>query len=113
MPQFSLWQNGLTRADVEKNHTLWWGKMYRASEVKPSWRVPTEDDISMAFEIIGIADSAVSKLDDLLANQSVSDKVWINDFCRSLNIIEKTLRGSYNLILEIEARKTGGKQAPT
>lgn len=98
--------------DVEDNNTLWWGKLYRATEIKPLWRIPSEDDISMAFDILGLADEAVKKLDALVSQRGMGDKVWTNEFCRALNVIDKTLRGSYNLILEVEALKIGGIEAP-
>ena len=65
----------------------------------------------MAFEIFGLADEATKKLNNLLDNRSVGDNVWSNEFCRAINVIDKILRGSYNLIAEIEATKTGGKSA--
>nr|XP_019049698.1 proteasome activator subunit 4 [Kwoniella bestiolae CBS 10118]OCF28628.1 proteasome activator subunit 4 [Kwoniella bestiolae CBS 10118] len=99
--------------DFKLNHTLYWGKLYRPSEVKPDWRLPSAQDIEMAFDIIGIADQATQKLNSLLDNPSYGDKVWSNEFCRSINVIDKILRGTYNLIAEIEARKTGGAKAPS
>jgi len=98
-------------ADFKKNHTLWWGKLYRATEVKPQWRVPAAEDIDMAFEIFALADEATSRLGQLVDNRSVGDNDWSNEFCRSINVVDKVLRGSYNLIAEIEARKTGGRPA--
>ncbi|WVQ63803.1 uncharacterized protein L199_001958 [Kwoniella botswanensis] len=99
--------------DFKLNHSLYWGKLYRPSEVKPDWRLPTAQDIEMAFDIIAIADQAAQKLNSLLDNPSYGDKVWSNEFCRSINVIDKILRGTYNLIAEIEARKTGGAKAPS
>nr|XP_018259276.1 proteasome activator subunit 4 [Kwoniella dejecticola CBS 10117]OBR81434.1 proteasome activator subunit 4 [Kwoniella dejecticola CBS 10117] len=99
--------------DFKRNHTLYWGKLYRSAEVKPDWRVPTTEDIDMALDIIGIADQATTKLNNLLENPSFGDKVWSNEFCRSINVVDKILRGTYNLIAEIESRKTGGVKAPS
>nr|XP_019009928.1 proteasome activator subunit 4 [Kwoniella pini CBS 10737]OCF48709.1 proteasome activator subunit 4 [Kwoniella pini CBS 10737] len=93
--------------DFKRNHILYWGKLYRSAEVKPRWRVPSEEDIDMALEIIGIADQATGKLNDLLETPSFGDKVWSNEFCRAINVVDKILRGTYNLIAEIESRKTG------
>lgn len=83
--------------------------MYRAVEVKPEWRVPSDRDIAMAFDIFGLADEATTRINELVDNRSVGDNVWSNEFCRAINVIDKTLRGSYNLIAEISAQKTGGK----
>ncbi|WWD21364.1 hypothetical protein CI109_105848 [Kwoniella shandongensis] len=99
--------------DFKFNHTLYWGKLHRSSEVKPEWRVPSADDIQMAFDIIGLADDAVSTLNKLLDESAYGDKVWINEFCRSLNVVDKVLRGTYNLIAEVESRKVGGQKAPS
>lgn len=85
--------------------------MYRAAEIKPQWRVPTETDISMAFDLFHLADEATTRLTELVDNRSVGDNVWSNEFCRAINVVDKVLRGSYNLIAEIESRKTGGKVA--
>ncbi|OCF42973.1 proteasome activator subunit 4 [Kwoniella heveanensis CBS 569] len=103
----------LESEDFKQNHTLYWGKLYRPSEVKPEWRTPTADDIQMAFDLISLADQAVTKIHQLLDQGSYGDKQWSNEFCRSINVIDKVLRGSYNLIAEIEALKTGGAKAPS
>lgn len=99
--------------DFKKNHTMWWGKMYRASEVKPQWRKPSEADISMAFDIIGLANQSIERLGGLLDDRKPGDKVWSNEFCRALSVVDKVLRGSYNLLMEINAKKEGGKPADT
>jgi len=65
----------------------------------------------MAFEIFGLADEATTRLSNLVDNRSVGDNDWSNEFCRSINVVDKVLRGSYNLIAEIEARKIGGRPA--
>ncbi len=85
--------------------------MHRAAELKPDWRKPSAGDIEMAFDVIELADVCVSKLDGLLEKGSAGDKVWSNEFCRAINVIDKVLRGSYNLIAEIESTKTGGAPA--
>jgi proteasome activator subunit 4 len=85
--------------------------MYRAAEIKPEWRVPSSQDIDMALEIFDLADKCNSKIASMLDNRSVGDKVWSNEFCRAINVIDKVLRGSYNLIAEIQAKKIGGKPA--
>lgn len=64
----------------------------------------------MAFEIIAIADNCAMKVGKLVENQASGDKLWTNEFCRALHVIERVLKGSYNLILEIEANKTGGME---
>jgi hypothetical protein len=65
----------------------------------------------MAFEIFALADEAASRLGQLVDNRSVGDNDWSNEFCRSINVVDKVLRGSYNLIAEIDARKIGGRPA--
>lgn len=75
--------------------------------------MPTPEDINMAFEIIAIADKCAMKIGNLVENPSFGDKVWANDFCRSSHMVDKILRGSYNLFLEDSASKTGGKVSDT
>ncbi|WRT69165.1 uncharacterized protein IL334_006149 [Kwoniella shivajii] len=99
--------------DFKRNHIMYWGKLHRSTEVIPRWHVPTKDDIEMAFDIIGIADRATQRLNDLLDMPAYGDKVWSNDFCRSISVIDKTLRGSYNLIAEFDSLKVGGVKAPS
>jgi proteasome activator subunit 4 len=65
----------------------------------------------MAFDLFTLADEATARIEKLVEKRSVGDNEWSNEFCRSLNVIDKVLRGSYNLIAEIEAKKTGGKVA--
>ena len=45
---------------------------------------------------------------DMLA---IADKVWSNEFCRAINVVDKVLRGSYNLIAENSSLKKDGLQA--
>ncbi|ORX39177.1 putative membrane protein [Kockovaella imperatae] len=97
--------------DFRLNHHLYWGKLYRAPEIKIDWKVPTDADIAMAFDILQLAKQTTDKVDKLLEQRAVGDQMWSNEFCRALNVIDKTLRGSYNLILEIDALKEGGKKA--
>lgn len=63
----------------------------------------------MAFEIIAIADKCALKVGQLVETRAPGDKAWTNEFCRSLHVIDRVLKGSYNLILEIGANKTGGE----
>ena len=102
----------LITIDFRVNHHLWWGKSYRPSQLKPEWRVPSQEDIQMAFQLIGLATERVSKLEELISNASFGDSTWSNEFCRAINVIDKVLRGSYNLIAEIESTKIGGLPAP-
>ena len=67
----------------------------------------------MAFEVIAIADKCAMKIGSLIANPAFGDKVWTNDFCRSSHVIDKILRGAYNLFMEDPASKTGGKSTET
>lgn len=65
----------------------------------------------MAFEIISIADKSAIKVAQLVENKAFGDKVWTNEFCRAVHMINQVLKGSYNLILESQASKTGGVKA--
>jgi proteasome activator subunit 4 len=85
--------------------------MYRPCEVKPEWHVPSKVDIDMAFDILGLADEATTKLNELVDQRAFSDKVWQNDFCRYINVVDRILRGANNLIIEVESLKHGGMRA--
>lgn len=99
--------------DFKQNHTAYWGKLYRAAEIKPEWNVPSPEDINMAFQILAIADRCAMKVGELIGNKAFGDKVWTNDFCRSTHLMDKILRGSYNLMLEDPATKQDGKPSET
>lgn len=102
----------LNMSDFRLNHHLWWGKLYRAAEVKPDWRRPSDKDIDMALEVIALADACLTRLDGLLEeSKSSGDKVWSNDFCRNINAIDRVLRGTHSFVAEIESLKTGGVPA--
>ncbi|WOO84927.1 Autophagy-related protein 22 [Vanrija pseudolonga] len=98
--------------DFKLNHTLWWGKLYRPCEALPQWRRPTDADVDMALEVIGLADEAVGTLEQLLDTRT-GDQVWINEFCRAMNVVDEVLLGTYSLIQENGNNKLGGEQAPT
>ena len=100
-----------TSDDFRLNHHLWWGKLYRANEIDINWKMPSEADINMAFDILNLAKSATDNIGGLLDKRAVGDQIWSNEFCRALNVIDKVLRGAYNLILEIDSLKQGGKKA--
>jgi hypothetical protein len=101
------------RSDFRKNHTMYWGKVYRSAEIVPNWSMPSAEDINMAFEVIAIADKSAMKIGNLIESPSFGDKVWTNDFCRSAHVVDRILRGSYNLFMEDSETKTGGKTADT
>ncbi|BEI84863.1 hypothetical protein CcaverHIS002_0502640 [Cutaneotrichosporon cavernicola] len=98
--------------DFKLNHSLWWGKLYRANEALPQWKRPNDADVEMALEVVGLADEAVTTLEGLLETRT-GDQVWINDFCRAMNLVDEVLLGTYSLIQEREELKQGGKVAPS
>ena len=65
----------------------------------------------MALDMLAIADDQLTKLSALIKDRQIGDKVWSNEFCRAINVVDKTLRGSYNLIAEISSLKEGGMKA--
>lgn len=98
--------------DFKKNHTMWWGKLYRPAQVKPQWKRPTDADVDMALEVVGLADEAVTTINGLLDNSN-HDVVWTNDFCRAMNVVDEVLLGSYSLVAEYEDLKNNGKPSDT
>lgn len=65
----------------------------------------------MAFDMLAIADDQLKKLNALVKVRQIGDKVWSNEFCRAINVVDKVLRGSYNLIAENSSLKKDGLQA--
>lgn len=98
--------------DFKLNHTLWWGKLYRACEGMPEWQLPGNEEIDMALEVIGLADEAVTTIEGLLDNRT-SELEWINDFCRAMNLVDEVILGTYSLIAEAPGIKKDGMEAPT
>lgn len=96
--------------DFKQHHTMWWGKLYRATEAKPQWRQPTDEDVDMALEVVGLAEEAVTTIEGLL-EKTERDFVWKNDFCRAMNVVDEVMLGSYSLIGEFDQHKTGGHYA--
>lgn len=100
--------------DFTQNHHLYWGKLYRPSEVEPQWRTPSKEDVDMAISVIGLAVEAVGKIETLVKEEGrYADKEWTNEFCRAVNVVDKVLRGTYNLVAELEDQKIGGEKAPS
>jgi proteasome activator subunit 4 len=65
----------------------------------------------MAFDMLNIAEGSLGKLNNLIDTRKVGDNDWSNEFCRAANVVDKALRGSYNLLAEINELKEGGERA--
>lgn len=106
----SLFLLAMLTPDFKLNHTLWWGKMYRQAEALPQWKMPTDANVAMALDIVGIADEAVTTLNGLLDSRT-GDHVWINDFCRAMSLVDEVIIGSYALIQEAPDKKLSDVKA--
>ncbi len=84
--------------------------MYEEKAVKMNWHVPSEDEISMALELLEkVVLRALDKVNALQAEGLARDKAWSNDFCRYLMVVRMGLIGMSSLIEEHE--EGGGKEA--
>ena len=73
--------------EMVKSSHKHWGKVYLAKEVTINWHVPTDGEIAFALEILDrIVVPRLAKVEALQADGMLRDKVWSNDFCRSLTV---------------------------
>lgn len=85
--------------ELQGDHFLYWGKLYKAGEVDISWHgkfltcfilylssidaVPGDEEVHFALEILTkIGGKSLSLLESLLASVQSWDSVAKNDFCR-------------------------------
>ncbi|KAI0322307.1 hypothetical protein OF83DRAFT_1161297 [Amylostereum chailletii] len=80
--------------EFEKDHNLYWGKLYKPEEVKIEWHVPSEDEITFIFEILeSLVSPALDKIERLLETAGTWDSVARNDFCRYLHFCRSAWGG--------------------
>ncbi|KAI0050704.1 hypothetical protein FA95DRAFT_1581074 [Auriscalpium vulgare] len=83
------------------NHHKYWGKRYKADEVKVSWHVPNEQEIEFALELFReFVEPTMTKLEKLLEPGIVRDGVWRNDFCRYLSFVRNAFAGTPTFVKE-------------
>ncbi|KAI0076264.1 hypothetical protein K474DRAFT_1757648 [Panus rudis PR-1116 ss-1] len=91
------WQSEEFRA----SHHQYWGRLYKADDVKISWHVPSNDEIDFALRIFReVVEPALDMLDALLEPGRVHDSVWRNDFCRHLSLVRNAFAGIPTLVKE-------------
>ncbi|EIN13624.1 hypothetical protein PUNSTDRAFT_94808 [Punctularia strigosozonata HHB-11173 SS5] len=93
-------------AEFQKNHHRYWGKLYKAEDVKISWHVPSAEEIDLALRIFReVVEPAMDSLDGLLQHGPVRDAVWRNDFCRHLNLVRDAFSGIPTLAKETRTKE--------
>jgi proteasome activator subunit 4 len=86
-------------SDFRRNHHRFWGKVYKAEDVKISWHVPNEEEINFALRIFReLIEPALGVLEGLLQSDLPRDAAWRNDFCRHLSFVRNALTGIPTLV---------------
>ncbi|GAA5988215.1 hypothetical protein JCM11641_001615, partial [Rhodosporidiobolus odoratus] len=101
--------------DFQKRSHESWGRAYEVKDVKVEWHVATAPEIEFVLELLHeIVLPALDRLDQLLVESQLDGKVgtmvWINDFCRFLNVVRSALSGIPSLAL-LERPENLGQQA--
>jgi len=96
--------------EMTKRSHKYWGKVYLAKEVDITWHEPTEGEIGFALEILDrIVSPRLDKIEALQESGMQRDKVWSNDFCRSLTVARLAYMAVNAMVQEPE--KGGGVEA--
>ncbi|KAG1755021.1 uncharacterized protein EDB91DRAFT_1096855 [Suillus paluster] len=86
--------------DFQRNHHLYWGKLFEPHEVKITWHVPSAEEIDFALQLFReLVEPAMTRL-DLLLETSSRDAIWRNDFCRYLSFVQEAFTGIPTLFKE-------------
>lgn len=83
-----------------RNSHLYWGRTYRAEEVRISWHVPSDKELDMGLALLDkVVEAPLANLERLL--DTPGSATWHNDFCRNMCVlrfafiaIPATLRGA-------------------
>ncbi|KAH8100456.1 ARM repeat-containing protein [Cristinia sonorae] len=80
--------------EFNRNHNFYWGKLYKAEDVKAEWHTPSSEEIDFVVEVLDrIAAPALAKLEALLEDVPRWDSVSRNDFCRYLHAVRSVWGG--------------------
>lgn len=86
--------------EFQRNHYLYWGKLFEPSEVKITWHVPSAEEIDFSLQLFReLVEPAMTRL-DLLLETSSRDAIWRNDFCRYLSFVREAFTGIPTLFKE-------------
>lgn len=86
--------------EFQRNHHLYWGKLFEPGEVKISWHVPSAEEIDFSLQLFReLVEPAMTRL-DLLLETSSRDAIWRNDFCRYLSFVREAFSGIPTLFKE-------------
>ncbi|KAJ7275353.1 hypothetical protein B0H12DRAFT_1086888 [Mycena haematopus] len=88
--------------EFRRNHHLYWGKVYKADEVKVSWHVPSAEEIDFTLRIFKeLVEPTLDLLLQLLKPGATRNAVWSNEFCRHLSFVTNAFAGIPTLIKEV------------
>ncbi|KAK7064490.1 membrane protein [Favolaschia claudopus] len=97
-------------SEFRKKHHHYWGKVYKADEVKVAWHVPTTEEIDFTFQLFKeLVEPTLDSLYRLLEPGTVRNAVWSNEFCRHISFVTNAFAGIPTLIKEafdLEALRT-------
>ncbi|KAJ6574791.1 hypothetical protein B0H19DRAFT_1254444 [Mycena capillaripes] len=85
--------------EFRRNHHLYWGKLYKAEEVKISWHVPSAEGIDFTIRIFKeLVEPTLELLLQLIKPGVTRNAVWSNEFCRHLSFVSNAFAGIPTLI---------------
>ncbi|KAF7339921.1 Membrane protein [Mycena venus] len=88
--------------EFRRKHHLYWGKVYKADEVKVSWHVPTVEEIDFTLRLFKeLVEPTLNLLLELLKSGVTRNAVWSNEFCRHLSFVTNAFAGIPTLIKEV------------
>lgn len=93
----------------KKNSHLYWGKVYKRSECKIDWHVPTQPELAFVERLINeLLVPTLSALEQGIPTSGPPTKAWTNSFCRHLSFLRHCLDGLYAYYREDPSTKLGG-----
>ncbi|CED83025.1 Uncharacterized conserved protein [Phaffia rhodozyma] len=96
--------------DFKQNSHLYWGKVYKSSECKIDWHVPSQGELEFAERLIQkLLVPTVRSLDSgIPAGPPTKD--WSATYCRDLSFLRHALEGLQSYYLEDPFSKQGGME---
>ncbi|KAF7319927.1 Membrane protein [Mycena kentingensis (nom. inval.)] len=88
--------------EFTNNHHLYWGKVYKADEVKISWHVPGAEEIDFALALFKqVVEPTLNDLEKLLDPGITRNAAWSNEFCRHISFVLNAFAGVPTLIQDV------------
>ncbi|KAG9016679.1 hypothetical protein FRB90_002543, partial [Tulasnella sp. 427] len=96
-------------ACFERSHHYSWGIQFsNPKDVEVQWHVPSAKELEFAINILQtVISPMVDQLEELIqAPHTNRDGIWINDFCRTMYLVQSAWSGTSSLLME--TAKSGG-----